>query len=61
MMKYFRWVRHVACIGGREVHTGFRWGNFMRPLGTPKNRWKDIQRVFKNDDGMIWTGLIRFL
>jgi hypothetical protein len=24
-----RWAGHVACMGGREVHTGFWWGNPM--------------------------------
>jgi hypothetical protein len=22
-----RWAGHVACLGGVEVYTGFRWGN----------------------------------
>jgi hypothetical protein len=22
-----RWARHIAQMGRREVHTGFRWGN----------------------------------
>jgi hypothetical protein len=22
-----KWVGHVACMGERRVHTGFRWGH----------------------------------
>jgi hypothetical protein len=61
MKKYFRWVGHVACTGGIETHTGFRWGNLKRQLGRPSHRWEDIKRFFKNDDGTIWTGLIWLL
>jgi len=25
--KRMRWVRHVACVGKGEVHTGFWWGH----------------------------------
>jgi len=61
MTKYFRWVGHVACAGGSETHTGFRCGNLKRQLGRLSHRWEDIKRVFKNDDGTIWTGLIWLL
>jgi hypothetical protein len=54
-------MEKVACTGEREMHTGFRWGNLKRQLRRPRHRWKDINRVFKNDDGMIWTGLIWLL
>jgi hypothetical protein len=26
-LRRMRWVRHVACMGGGEVHTRFWWGN----------------------------------
>jgi len=61
MKKYFRWMGHVACTGGREMHKGFRWGNLKRQLETPSHRWEDIKWVFKNDDVTIWTGLIWLL
>jgi len=48
-VKYFRWVGHVACTGGRETHTGFRLGNLKRQLGRPSHRWEDIKRVFRDD------------
>ena len=37
---------------------GLRWGNLKRQLVRPRHRWGDINMVFKNDDGMIWTALI---
>jgi hypothetical protein len=30
-----------------------------RPLGGPRRSWKDIEWVFKNWNGMAYTGIIR--
>jgi len=37
-----RWGGHVACMG-RDVHTGFWWGNpeGKRLFGRPRHRWED--------------------
>jgi len=41
-----RWGGHVSCIG-RDVHTGFWWGNpeGKRLLGRPRHRWEDTIKL----------------
>jgi hypothetical protein len=54
-----RWVRHVARMGNREVHTGFWWGELREGdhFGDPGVDGRIIlKRIFKKWDG-AWTGL----
>jgi hypothetical protein len=54
-----RWAGHVARMGGKEVHTGFCWGDLREGdhLGDPGVNGRIILKwIFKNWDG-AWTGL----
>jgi hypothetical protein len=49
-----KWVGHLACMG-REVHTGFWWGN----LGRPRCRWEDNINMDLGWKGMDWIDLLQ--
>jgi hypothetical protein len=56
-----RWVRHVACMGRGEVHTGFWWGD-LRERDHLKDPGIDgriiLKLISKKWDEGAWTGLI---
>jgi hypothetical protein len=56
-----RWVGHVAQMRRGEVCTGFWWGNEgKRPLGRPRCKWKDNNKVDLQELGcgsMDWIEL----
>jgi hypothetical protein len=55
-----RWEGLVARRGKRELHTGFWWGDLREGdhLGDPGVDGKIILKwIFKNLDGVAWTGL----
>jgi len=50
------WAGHVARMGGREVHTGFSWGNLRQRdhLEDPTVDGRKILRwIFRKWDGVI--------
>jgi hypothetical protein len=54
-----RWAGYVACIGEREVHIGFWWGDLREGdhLGHPGVGGRIILKwIFKKWD-KAWTGL----
>jgi hypothetical protein len=57
-----RWAGHVACIGKREVHTGFWWGDRKEGdhLGDPGVDGRIILKWISNKWGGAWTGFSRF-
>jgi len=42
-----RWAGHVARVGRGEVYIGVWWGILKekRPLGRPRRRWADNNRM----------------
>jgi hypothetical protein len=54
-------IHEFVCVGDREVHTGFWWGDLrekynLEDLGLD---WRMILKwVFKECDGEAWTGQI---
>jgi hypothetical protein len=54
-----RWAGHVACIGRREVYTGFWWRNLRERdhLEDPDVDGRIILRwIFRKWDVKAWTG-----
>jgi hypothetical protein len=52
-----RWAGHVACMGGKEMHTGFWWGDLREGdhVRDPGVDWRIILKwIFKWD---VWHGL----
>jgi hypothetical protein len=55
-----RWAGHVAHVGGKEMHTGFWWGDLRegKPLGRLRLRWEDNIKMELQEVGWgAWTGL----
>jgi len=58
-----RWAGYVACMGGREVHTGFWWGNLRERdcLEDPGLDGRTILKwIFRKWSVGVWTGSIWF-
>jgi hypothetical protein len=60
--RIMRWEGHAACMGKREMHTGFWWGRPQgrRPLGRPRFRWEDNIKMDLQEVGcgaMDWIEL----
>jgi hypothetical protein len=56
-----RWAGHVACMGRRDVYTGFWWGNLRERdhLEDPAVNGRIILKLLlRKWDGKAWTGLI---
>jgi hypothetical protein len=58
-LRGMRWAGHVACMGKREVHTGFWWGDLREGdhLGDLGIDGRIISKwIFKTWDREAWTG-----
>jgi hypothetical protein len=52
-----RWSGHAACLGRREKHPGFEWGNFegKRPHGLHRQMWESNVKMYIEQ--MEWEGM----
>jgi hypothetical protein len=61
-LRRVRWAGHVACMGKREVRTGFWWGDMREgdDLGDPGLGGRIILKwIFKKWVGMDWIELVQ--
>jgi hypothetical protein len=61
VIRSMRWAGHVACLGGREIYTGFGGKacrrRFLKDIGMD---WMIVLKwIFKKQDDREWTGLKR--
>jgi len=61
VIKWRRWVGHIACVGGGQVYKNFLWGN-LRERDHLENSSVDgriiLRWIFSKWDVRAWAGLI---